>query len=55
MALIASQTFLVIGRGGGKTNDFDRTVDGYSVRYRGPVALVSDTYMNLQKNIARDP
>ena len=45
--------FLVIGRGGGKTNDFltERLMDMVYDMPGAPVALVSDTYMNLQKNI----
>lgn len=44
---------LVIGRGGGKTNDFltERLMDMVYDMPGAPIALVSDTYMNLQKNI----
>lgn len=44
---------LVIGRGGGKTNDFltERLMDMVYALPGAPIALVSDTYMNLQKNI----
>ena len=45
--------FLIIGRGGGKTNDFltERLMDMVYDMPGAPIALVSDTYTNLDKNI----
>lgn len=45
--------YLIIGRGGGKTNDFltERLMDMVYDLPGAPVALVADTYTNLQKNI----
>lgn len=45
--------YLIIGRGGGKTSDFlsERLVDMVFDLPGAPVALVADTYTNLQKNI----
>lgn len=44
---------LIIGRGAGKTTDFlaERLMDMAYDLPGAPIALVSDTYMNLQKNI----
>ncbi|MGL5682567.1 MAG: hypothetical protein ACRDDZ_05855 [Marinifilaceae bacterium] len=45
--------FLIAGRGSGKTNDFqtERFYDMVFELPGAPVALVSDTYVNLQKNV----
>ena len=45
--------FLIAGRGSGKTNDFftERLIDMIYELPGAPVALVSDTYNNLTKNI----
>lgn len=45
--------WLIIGRGGSKTNDFltERLMDMVFELPGAPVALVADTYSNLQKNI----
>lgn len=45
--------YLVIGRGGGKTTDFltERLVDMIYDLPGAPIALVSDTYVNLAKNV----
>ena len=44
---------LILGRGAGKTNDFltERLIDIAYDMPGAPVALVADTYMNLQKNV----
>lgn len=45
--------FLIVGRGGGKTNDFltERIMDMAYDLPGAPVVFVSDTYNNLQKNV----
>lgn len=45
--------YLILGRGSGKTNDFlsERVMDMAYDLPGAPVALVADTYINLQKNI----
>lgn len=45
--------YLIAGRGSGKTNDFltERLMDMVYDMPGAPIALVSDTYMNLQKNV----
>lgn len=44
---------LILGRGAGKTNDFltERLMDIAYDMPGAPIALVADTYMNLQKNV----
>ena len=44
---------LILGRGGGKTNDFltERLMNMVYDMPGAPIALVGDTYMNLQKNV----
>lgn len=44
---------LILGRGAGKTNDFltERLIDIAYDMPGAPIALVADTYMNLQKNV----
>lgn len=54
VALIKTRNlYLIIGRGGGKTTDFltERLMDLVYDLPGAPIALVSDTYTNLQKNV----
>ncbi|WP_303181727.1 hypothetical protein [uncultured Butyricimonas sp.] len=54
VALVKTRNlFLIAGRGSGKTNDFftERLIDMIYELPGAPVALVSDTYNNLTKNI----